>query len=125
MRSNIARTCPSSRVPLVAFTCGLLAGRARAVQRGEEVDQRGLLLLGQALERGHGRGRVVQRAPDRRRLQLVADVGEMRTRAVVAVLADLVARETARLGDDELARLELRRDLHVDRVLRAGVVSEV
>src|SRR3954447_17370298 len=101
MRSNIARTCPSARVPLFAFTFRwLLAGRvAAALERGEEVDQGGLLLLGQPLEGGHGRGRVLERAPDRGRLQLVADVGQVRTRAVVAVLADLVAGQAAGLGD--------------------------
>ena len=43
------------------------------VQLREEVDQRGLLLLGQARVRGHRRGRVLERAPDRRLRQSVAD----------------------------------------------------
>src|SRR5919206_2772118 len=113
MRSNIARTCPSSRVPLrtPVLIVALLAGRAVPVQLGEERDQRVLLLRGQVPERGHRGGRVVQRSPDRRRLQLVADVGEVRTRAVVAVLPDLVARQAAGLRNDELARLVLRGDL--------------
>ena len=44
---------------------------------------------------------------------------------VVAVLADLVAGETAGLGDDELARLQVGRHLHVDLVRGARGRAEV
>ena len=57
--------------------------------------------------------------------QLVADLGQVRARPVVAVLADLVAGEAARLRHDELAGLVLRGDLHVDLVRRAGRRAEV
>ena len=41
--------------------------------------------------------------------QARADVGQLRTGAVIAVLADLVTGEAARLGDDQLAGFVLRR----------------
>src|SRR4051812_42377284 len=136
MRSNIARTESAGKVPVPAPICrlSLSAGRfdaaatlaldapllVAALQRREEIDQRGLLVLRQAAERRHGCGGVLEGAPDGALLQLVADVGQVRAGAVVAVLADLVAGEAAGLGRDELALLEVRRDVHVDRVRRAG-----
>src|SRR4051812_34507027 len=112
MRSNIARTWPSGSVPAraasegipgggsAAAVCTLLGARpgagrllARPAQRGEELDQRRLLLLREAGEGRHRRGRVLQRAQDGARQQLVADVCQVRPGAVVAVLPDLVARE--------------------------------
>src|SRR3954469_21521582 len=114
MRSNIARTDSAGSVPEApaAISRALPAGGVDAaagllgpallrlsLQRGEEVDQRRLLVLGHAAERGHRRRRVLQRAPDRALLELVADVAEVWARAVVAVLADLVAGEAAGLGD--------------------------
>src|SRR4051794_4192061 len=89
-----------------------------ALKRGEEVDQRGLLVLRKVLERRHRRRRVLERAPDRALLELVAYVGQMRSRTVIAVLADLVAGEATGLRRDELALLEVGRDVHVDRVRR-------
>src|SRR4051812_20490830 len=140
MRSNIARTCESCSVPDRAEAEGMsapepalagaadaattTAGAAAAVlltaERGEEVDQRGLLVLRHTGEGGHRSRRVVQRAADGARKQLVADLRQPRPGAVIAVLADLVAGQAAGLCDDELAGLELRRDLHVDLVRRAG-----
>src|SRR3954454_2762007 len=129
MRSNIARTDSAGSVPVPAakplpaggvadIAAGALdaaLGRA-AAQRGQEVDQRHLLVLREVGERRHRRGRVLQRAPDRALLELVADVRQVRAGPVVAVLADLVTGEAARLRGNELAGLVLRRDLHVDRV---------
>src|ERR671933_1350325 len=104
MRSNIARTCPSSRVPLrAAALMGarlLLAAARVALELGQELHERLLLVRRQVPERGHGGGRVLQRAADGARQQLVADVGQLGARPVVAVLADLVAGEAAGLGGD-------------------------
>src|SRR3954464_14422936 len=130
MRSNIARTESAGSVPVPAPMRGLSArGLAAAAaltldappdllafQRSEEVDERGLLVLRQVTEGGHGSGRVLERAPQRALLELVADVGQVRAGTVVPVLADLVARQAARLGGDQLALLQVRRNLHVDRV---------
>src|SRR3954447_24025785 len=116
MRSNIARTCGSSRVPgarpprlvMPATLLRSLAGAQLPEERHEcvELVRRGLLQPG---ERRHRRGRVDERPRDRLGWQARRDVGEVRARAVVAVLADLVAGEAARLADDELALLELRK----------------
>src|SRR3954463_15323702 len=101
MRSNIARTCCSGSVP--AWTPST---EATLLQLGEEADE-GVELLGrQALERRHRRRRVAQRRGDGLRRELVGHVGQGRPGAVVAVLADLVAGQAARLPDDELAGLE-------------------
>src|SRR5690242_3781927 len=100
MRSNIARTCPSSRVPLRAAE---LNGLLVALELRQERDERLLLLRRQVLEGRHRRRRVVKCALDRAREQLGADVGQMRPRPVVAVLADLVARKAAGLRRDQLA----------------------
>src|SRR3954447_643446 len=83
-----------------------------ALERGEEIDQRRLLVFGQAAERRHRRRRVLERAADRALLELVADVGEMGPWAVIAVLADLVAGQAAGLGGDELALLQVGGDRH-------------
>src|SRR5688500_17897639 len=128
MRSNIARTCPSSRVPLRATEGtrpGLLAAADVALELREEVHQRRLLLLVHLGVRGHGRGGVLERAQDAGLGQLAGDVGELGSRPVVAVVADLVARETAGLRGDELARLVLLGDLDLDLVRRAGRRAEV
>src|SRR5919106_3125078 len=110
MRSNIARTWRSSRVPgarpprLVMWArlleSALVAGPAKLAEERDEVLEllrRGLLQPG---ERRHRRGRVDERARDRLRRQARGDVGQLRSRPVVAVLADLVARQAARLADD-------------------------
>src|SRR4051794_37076298 len=117
MRSNIARTCGSSRVPgarpprLVMrarlLESALVAGPAALAEEGDEVVEllrRGLL---QAGERRHRRGRVDERARDCLRRQARGDVGQLGPRPVVAVLADLVARQPARLPTTELPRPEL------------------
>src|SRR4051794_9595828 len=103
----------------------LLGARPRALlglstERGQEGDQRRLLLLRQAREGRHRRRGVLERAQDRAWQQLVPDVGQVRSRPAVAILADLVTGEAAGLRDHELAGLELLRDLHVDLVRRAG-----
>ena len=51
-------------------------------------------------------GADLERAGDRGARQAVADLGQLRPGAVVAVLADLVAGAAARLGRDLLAGLE-------------------
>src|SRR6185295_19997597 len=102
MRSNIARTWTSSRVPVRALALPIRALRLLAAQLRQEVDHRGLLLFRHAGERRHRRGRVLERPEDRRLRQFLADVGQIRSWSVVAVVSDLVAREAAGLGDDEL-----------------------
>src|SRR5688572_16509251 len=134
MRSNIARTESAGRVPepaamrrwtlLRRFGVVALDAAALALERGEEVDHRRLLLLGEAREGRHRSGRIVQRAPDGALVQDSADLGQVRTE-VTAVLADLVAGEAAGLGHDELALLVLGRDLHLDHVRRTGRRAEV
>ena len=85
-------------------------GAARAasgyslVQLREEVDQRGLLLLRQVRRTTASAPSGSRACADRRLGQLVADLGQVRARPVVAVLADLVAGQAARLRDHELAR---------------------
>src|SRR5919199_3197280 len=146
MRSNIALTWGSSRVPGArppgfVMRARLLepALRARPAELAEERDERVELLrraLLQAGERRHRRGRVDERPRDRLGRQARGDVGELGSGPVVAVLADLVARQAAGLTDDELARLvlaqhlaALRRDpgrrRHVDLRGRAGRGAEV
>src|SRR6478609_11137283 len=114
------------RRPCVGLSAGLggaaLGAAARlaalALQRCQEVHQRGLLVLGQVTEGWHRRRRVLERASQSALLQLVPDVAQMRAGPVIAVLADLVAGQATRLGGDELALLEVGRDDHVDRVRR-------
>src|SRR5690348_4873935 len=99
------------RRPCVGLSAGLgwaaLGAAARlaalALQRRQEVHQRGLLVLGQIAERRHRGGRVLERAPQSALLELVADVAQMRAGTVIAVLADLVAGQATGLGGDELA----------------------
>src|SRR5579875_2064121 len=110
MRSNIARTCGSGSTP-GASEPRSATDWARAVmqrdqpwllQHGQEVDQvlelLGILLL-EALERRHRGRRVDERRGDRLRSHAVADLGERRPGAVVAVVPDDVAGETAGLAD--------------------------
>src|SRR3712207_2884058 len=126
MRSNSARTCPSSRVPLrAAGLKRLLAAAGGALRLPQELHEGYLLVPGQVPVRRHRRGGVLQRALDRGGIQALADVGQLRGGPVVAVLADLVAGQAARLGGDELARLVLAGDLEVDLVRRAGRRAEV
>src|SRR5581483_5934371 len=100
MRSNIWRTCASANVPVAPVTRDLL------LQLTEEEDERPELLGllgGQALERRHRRRRIPERLGDRVLRDLRGHVRELRPRPVVAVLADLVTGQAARLADDELA----------------------
>src|SRR2546423_10237503 len=111
MRSNIARTCVSSKVPGAVEVLAPIAAAtvSELLELGEEVDQVVELLRGllrELLERRHRRRRVDQRRGDGRRSQLVADLGQGRTGPVVAVLTDDVAGQTSRLPDHELARIE-------------------
>src|SRR5215217_8389334 len=116
MRSNIARTWPSSRVPVRASVAPMAACALLAAELREEVDHRGLLLLRQPGERRHRCGRVFERTQDRGARQLVRDVRQVGAGSAVAVLADLVTGEAARLRDGELARLVLLGDLVLDLV---------
>src|SRR5215208_1760233 len=98
MRSNIARTCPSSRVPLRApeLTAGaLLAAGSVALELRQERDEVALLLRVEVPVGGHRRRRVLQRPLDRAGQQLLPDVRQLGARPVVAVLGDLVAGEAA------------------------------
>src|SRR5918999_5619615 len=140
MRSNIARPCPSSRVPLraapamralgpAAFGAATFLGVAPALglalELGQEGDERLLLLHRQLAVGRHRRRRVLERALDRALRQDVPDVGQLRPGPVVAVLTDLVAGQTAGLRGDELTLLVLRRDLVLDLVRRSGRRAEV
>src|SRR3954451_4713140 len=101
MRSNTARPCPSSRVPERAaelMGAWLLAAADVALELPEEGHEGGLLLLRQVPVGGHRGGGVLERAADRRREQLLTDVGQLRPRPAVAVLADLVTGQAARLS---------------------------
>src|SRR5438105_5644605 len=124
MRSNIARTWSSGRVPpRAAATPPSVMGRTGLAlpERAQEVDQLVELLgvlLAQLLERRHGRSRVDQRAGDGLAGQTRADGRQLRSRPVVAVLADLVAAKTARRCGHGAALLVLGRDLHVDLARR-------
>src|SRR4051794_37904730 len=93
------------------------------LEGGEEVGDLVELLVPQVLERGHDAGSRPQRAQDRVARDAGADLGQIRTEGPVAVVADLVAGKAARLGDNLLARLVLRRDVEVDLRWRAGVRS--
>src|ERR1700756_5297302 len=100
MRSNIARTWPASRVPLPSLRRAATGALLELREEGDDV----LELFGrQVLERRHRLRRVHQRARDRLPRQPVADLRQVRPRAGVAVVADLVAGEAARLGDRRLA----------------------
>src|SRR5215218_1277878 len=113
MRSNIARTCGSSSVPVagVASVLPPFAVMPALLELAEERDERlellGLL-LGKRLERRHRRRRVAQRLRDRRGGQHGADLAQVRAGTVVAVLTDLVAGKAARLSGHQLASVPLR-----------------
>src|SRR3954470_10280600 len=85
MRSNIARTCDSGRVPLRAVPTPPREASVivRLPQGAEEVHQlveaRGAVLT-KAHERRHRRGRVDQRPRDRLARQPRADLGQVRAR---------------------------------------------
>src|SRR5690349_2693841 len=106
MRSNIARTCGSSRVPEAAppaatWPCRsvTLPSASVALERAEEVHEVVELLRVLLLElsvRRHRRRRVLQRPPDRLPWQSTADLGQVRAGPGVAVLGHVVAAETAR-----------------------------
>src|SRR5436305_9438868 len=107
MRSNIARTCSSGRVPVPgpAIDPSLMPVRP-LLERAEEVDQLVELLrvlLAKLRVGGHGRGGVDQRPGDRLTWQPRADLGELGTGPGVAVVADLVAAEAAGGGGHGLA----------------------
>src|SRR6186997_2642323 len=109
MRSNIARTCGSSRVP-GARPAVIGTKLLVALQLPEERDHRvELVRLGllQVRERRHRRGRVDERSRDRLRREPRGDLRQRRPGTAVAVLTDLVARQAAGLADDELAALVL------------------
>src|SRR3954469_17430061 len=110
MRSNMASTYGSASRPAVLIGEVLLEARQEV---DELVELLGTLLL-QRRKRRHRRSRVHERPCDRLTAQARADVGEGRPRAGVAVLADLVAGETARGGGDLLATLVLWRNLQGD-----------
>src|SRR3954465_15630894 len=95
MRSNIARTSASGRVP--AVTCGELLVGLRS-ERGDELDELTELLRLRLAQLGvgrHRRGRVDERALDRVLAQAVADVGEIWPQCV-PVFAHLVTAQAAR-----------------------------
>src|SRR3954454_11333149 len=111
MRSNIACTCGSERVPLRASLIPALLQRSE--ERGELRESLRIALREPRVRR-HWRRRVDQRARDRLARQARRDVREVRARPGVAVVADAVTAETARGRHHVLARLELWRDLKVD-----------
>src|SRR5438309_10206983 len=90
MRSNIARTWSSGRVP--PREAASLPTLTPLPERAQEVDELVELLGAALLElrvRGHRRGGVEQRARDRLLRQPRADVRERRAGSRVAVVADL------------------------------------
>src|SRR4051795_3325612 len=101
MRSNIARTCPSSRVPAAGSVIALAKLREEV---DEVVELLGIVLL-EPGERGHRRRGIHQRSGDRLPGQSRSDLGQVRARAAVPVLADLVAGQAAGLRRDELPGL--------------------
>src|SRR5215218_8569327 len=112
MRSNIARTCGSGSVPVELTPLA---------ERGEVLDELAELLrilLRETAVRRHRRRRVEQRPPDRGRSEPVADLGQLRPRPGVSVVADPVAAKAAGGCRDAPARLQTRRGLELD--LRRG-----
>src|SRR3954454_24260620 len=113
MRSNIARTWASGRVP--AVTCGSLLVGLRS-EGGDELDQLiellrlGLSQLGVRRHRWRG---VDQRALDRVLAEAVADVAQIWPQRV-PVFAHLVAAQAARCRHHPLPLLEPGRDLEID-----------
>src|SRR5690349_1942111 len=121
MRSNIARTWGSESLPLVSTGAGaVMAGLPELREKVDELDELLRVLLLQSPERRHRRGGAGPRARDRVAGQAAAAVREVRRRSRVAVLADLVAALTTRLGCDQLAGRVLRRRLQGDLARRAG-----
>src|SRR4051812_20156550 len=123
MRSNIACTCGSESVPLRGPPGVPLT--ARLLQRAQEVDELVELLrvlLLQPRERWHRCGRVDERARDGGLGKVACDVGEVRARAGVAVLADAVAALAARRREHRGALLVLR--WHSDRRQLPGCAGE-
>src|SRR3954451_17359193 len=87
---------------------------ARLIERGQEVGQLFDLLRRQFAEGGHDARADFDRADDRSPRDPGGDVGQFRSRPVVAVLAELVTGEAAGTGHDLLALFVLGCDLHVD-----------
>src|SRR5215204_6445752 len=122
MRSNIARTWNSGRVPDAGVP--LLIGPAAllALERSYVLDELVELLRVLVEERpiGGHRGRRVHEGPgDRLRPQPLSDLGQ-RGAECIAVVADLVAAQAARGRGDLLALLVLRRSGQLDLGRRAG-----
>src|SRR4249920_3111478 len=104
MRSNIARTWVSSRVPERAAEEAAPLVMVRPLLQVREEDNEVVVLLRREILVGrHRRGRVDQGARDRLPRQSAADLRQVRARAVVAVLSELVARGAPRLRGDEPA----------------------
>src|SRR3954447_16626136 len=95
------------------------------IERRQEVRELFDLLRRQFAEGGHDARADFDRANDRSPRDPGSDVGQFGAGAVVAVLAELVAGEAARAGDDLLARLVLLGYRHVDLGRRAAGGAEV
>src|SRR5438128_834162 len=110
MRSNIACTCGSGSVPLRARPAevGLMRLLPERTQVVDQVVELLRALLLEVHERRHRRRGVDERAGDRRLRKRRADLRQVRTRPRVAVVADAMAAEAARVRNHELAGLELR-----------------
>src|SRR5215212_291194 len=112
MRSNIARTWVSGRVPeagrspLLRLRTSLLVALEGRYVLDELVELLGLLFL-QGPERRHRWRGIDQRPGDRVLAEALADLRQVGTERV-AVLADLVAAQAARRGGDLFALLVLR-----------------
>src|SRR6266516_3420983 len=119
--TSIVPTLPSKTSGVAARGPALAA----SVERGEEVSELVELFRRQVPEGGHYARADFDRANDRGARDALRDVRQLRPRPVVAVLAQLVAGEAARRGDDLLAALVARRDLHVDLGRRAPGGPEV
>src|SRR3954452_10611753 len=120
MRSNMARTWVSGRVP--AACAAMKLRLPPALERGHVTDELVellRLLLLEPLEVRHEGGRVHQRPGDRLAPEPVTDVGQVRPERV-AVLSDLVAAEAAGGGHYLLPPLELGVRLQRDLAVRAG-----
>src|SRR5256885_1544269 len=109
MRSNMASTCGSASRPAVLIARVLLEAR----QEGDELVELLRVLLLKRGERRHRRRRVHERPRNRLTTEARPDLRERRPRPGVAVLADLVAAETARRRGHVSALRVLRSDLHV------------
>src|ERR1041384_7330786 len=109
------------------LTCSANCAESREglVERGEEVSELVQLFRGQVPEGRHDAWPDFDRADDRRAGNARGDVGQVRPRTVIAVLAELVAGEAAGPGDDLLAELIARRHLHLDLGRRTADRAEV